>query len=184
MDLTMPFTGTLITPDKLLPHGDSPVTLPDGTLVAQIRWNVLATGSFTVLDAEGQELATGRPPGLVGRTGRRHEVHSTDGSVLLELTLGWRGAAGRSTVSLPDGRRLTVKGATFRRRFWLLDAGELEVGAITPTSTTFSMRKQSYAFDLRAPVLSAVQAVALAQALREAVKSGNRAYPSTVGTSR
>lgn len=167
MDLDAPFTGTLLLPDKLLPHGDSPVELADGQLVAQIRWNVLAVGSFKILDAQGRQVAESTKEVL----DQHYVVTGPDGRTLLELTLGWRGTAGKSTVRLADGGELTVKGATFRRRFSVLEAEEREVAAITPTSGIFSMRKEAYAFELREPVLSTVQAVALVQCLREAVKA-------------
>jgi hypothetical protein len=171
MDLSAPFTGTLLLPDKLLPHGDSPVELPDGRMVAKINWNILAWGSFTILDPAGQEIAAGKVTGLTQRT---YEISGADGGTVLRLELGWRGAAGRSTLSLPDGGELTLKGATFRRRWSILDGGDAEVATIIGTSGAFSLRKDAYAFELRQPVLSVVQAVAAAQSLREAVKSARQ----------
>lgn len=169
MDLDAPFTGTLLLPDKLLPHGESPVELPDGQLVAQIRWNLLAWGTFTILDPQGREVAGAKGSGMF--MSRTFGVARPDGRMLLELSLGWRGTSGRSTVTQPDGAQLTVKGSSFRRRFSILDPAGTEVATITPTSSSFSLRKDAYAFELRQPVLSIVQAVSLAQCLREAVKS-------------
>jgi hypothetical protein len=174
VSLLEPFAGTLLLPDKLLPHGDSSVELPDRSVVAKIRWNMFSVGSFDILDPHGQLVGRAQGEGFAKR---RFTVLSAGDEPLLGLALGWRGTAGRSGVELPGGRELTVKGATFKRRFTLLD-GEREIGAIEPTSGAFSLRQDAYAFELREPVLSIVQAVGLAQCLREAVKAARQAAQS------
>lgn len=174
MDLDTPFTGTLSVPDKLLPHGESPVELPDGQMVAQIRRDLLKWGSFGILDAAGQEVAIGRSAGFMRRA---YTVARANGEVLLELRLGWRGTAGTSKVTLPDGGQVTVKGSSFRRRFRIRDGAGTEIGTIRATFSFLSFGGATYEVELQQPVLSTVQVVGLTQCLRKAVtssRSGNR----------
>jgi hypothetical protein len=49
------------------------------------------------------------------------------------------------------------------------------VGTIMPTTGTFSFRPDSYAFELHQPVMSALEAISLAQALRVAVRGMRQA---------
>jgi hypothetical protein len=177
MDLHVPFSGQLLLPDNLLPHGETPVELTDGQMVAQIRRSLLQWRSFGILDADGNDVAEGRAAGLMRR---RYTVTRADGAQLLELSLGWRGTAGRSRVTLPDGRELTVRGSSFRRTFSIRDADGAELGTIRPDrnlTKAMSLFTQAYRVTLHQPVLSVVQAAGLAQCLRKAVKaqqSGNR----------
>ncbi len=177
MDLDAPFSGQLLLPDTLLPHGETPVELPDGQMVAQIRRSLLQWRSFGILDADGNDVAEGRATGLMRR---RYTVTRADSAQLLELRLGWRGTAGRSRVTLPDGRQVTVRGSTFRRRFIIRDAEGTELGTIRPDrnlTNVMSLFTQAYRVTLHQPVLSIVQAAGLVQCLRKAVKSrqsGNR----------
>jgi hypothetical protein len=177
MDLDAPFSGQLLLPDNLLPHGETPVERGDGQMVAQIRRSLLQWRSFGILDADGTEVAEGRAAGMFRR---RYTVTRADGAQLLELRLGWRGTAGRSWVTLPDGRELTVRGSTFRRSFVIRDADGTELGTIRPDrnlTNVMSLFTHAYRVTLHQPVLSVVQAVGLAQCLRKAIRSqqsGNR----------
>lgn len=177
MDLHNPFAGQLTIPDTLLPHGESPVELPDGQVVAQISRHMLKWGSFRILNAEGQEVAEGRSTGLL----RRKYQLAGGGQTLLELSLGWRGISGRSTVTLPDGSQLTVRGSSFRRRFRILDPNGTEVGVIQAARGLMAMSRHSYVASLQQPVLSIVQLTGLAQCLRKADKSARSSNRRGVG---
>lgn len=176
MDLHTPFTGQLSIPDKLLPHGESPVELADGQMVAQISRHMLKWGSFRILDVQGQEVAEGRATGLM----RRRYQLAGGGQSLLELSFGWRGVSGRSTVTLPDGTRLTVRGSSFRRRFRILDATGAEIGMIRSAGLV-ALSRNSYVAMLSQPILSIVQLVGLAHCLRKADKSSRSGNRSSVG---
>jgi hypothetical protein len=181
MDLDAPFTGELSVPDKLLPHGESPVELPDGQLVAQIRQHLMRWRSFDILDAQGQQVATGTSSGWMRR---RYTVTRTNGEQLLQLTLGWRGTSGTSKVSLHNGAEMTVRGSTFRRSFAIRDTNGAEVGTIRPVFRIMGFGGNDYRARLHQPVLSLLQVVSLTKCLRKAVKSSqshrNRRGP--VGT--
>jgi hypothetical protein len=181
MDLDAPFTGELAVPDKLLPHGESPVELPDGQLVAQIRQHLMRWRSFDILDAQGQHVATGTSSGWIRR---RFTVTRANGEQLLQLTLGWRGTSGTSKISLPHGAEMTVRGSTFRRSFALRDANGAEVGTIRPAFRVMGFGGNDYRVRLHQPVLTLVQVVGLTKCLRKAVKSSqtNRNRRGPVGT--
>jgi hypothetical protein len=53
----------------------------------------------------------------------------------------------------------------------VLDSSGSSVARLVTTSGAFSMRQDSLAFELTAPVLSIVQAIGLAQCMRAAVEA-------------
>jgi hypothetical protein len=146
------------------------VTLPDGQPVAQLRWHLMTTrGAFEILDPSGTvEVGRGLAEGL---TRRRFVVYGAAGVPVLQLRLGWFGPIGRSTVTLSDGSVLTTKGSITGRRFAVRDTAGRDVARIVPTTGLLSIRPDSFGFELAVPVLSAVQAIGLVQALRAALKS-------------
>lgn len=170
MDLVAPFTGTLYLPDKEFFGTDSTVFLADGQPIATIRWHTWSQ-RFEVLDGDGNMLAECRPRGVF----RRHyTVRTNDGRVLVDLRPGaWRPFNG-AELTAASGRSLAVRQVSIwsDRKFEFFVEEEL-VGRILPTTGTFTFRPDSYAFDLLLPVMSAVEAISLAQALRVVVR-GNR----------
>jgi len=176
MNLLAPFAGTLYLPDKEFLGAGSPVLLPDGRPVAGIRWHVWSE-RFEVLDPSGAVLAECRPRGVFRR---RYPVRMPDGRPVVDLRPGsWRPVNG-AEVTLAGGRRLRVRQLSMwsNRRFEF-SAAEGPVGRITPTTGTFTFRPDSYAFELFVPVLSGLQAVSLAQALRMVVRAMRRRRSSS-----
>jgi hypothetical protein len=173
MELSGPFTGVLVLPDRA-PFGTiSPVSLGDGRPVASIRWhNWSMRARFEILDAPGTTtLATG---GTANLWGRRYRLLGGRSEVLLELKLSPWGPAGRSRITLPDGRLLSAKGNWTSRKFSVVDEAGVPVARLVTTSAPFSWRPDSLAFELQAPVLSIVQAIGLAQCMRAAVEARRR----------
>jgi hypothetical protein len=166
----VPFVGVLILPDKIVPVGTSPVALPDGMVIASIRWHAFTTRArFEVLDpAERSELARGQAEGLARR---RYALYGPSGDPLLGLKLSWLGTSGRSRVTLPDGAELKAKGSLVFRRFTVDAPDGSLVARIIPTKGWWSVRPDSYALELTRPVLSPVQAIGLVQFLRAAERS-------------
>jgi len=171
MQPNAPFVGVLLLPDKIIPSGTSPVTLPNGAEVALIRWHAWTNRArFEVLDPTGgYELAHGRAEGFLRRDYGLYAP--ADGTTVLRLRISWLGPSGGSRVTLPDGRELTAKGNWLARKFAVTAADGSPVARIVPTQSWMSTRPDSYAFELTQPVLSPVQAIGLAQFIRAAVKS-------------
>jgi hypothetical protein len=172
-----PFAGVLLLPGRTPFGTTSAVTLPDGRPVAHIRWHAWSMAArFDILDAFGNaELAAG---GRAGFWGRSYQVTGPGGGSLLDLKLSGWGPSGRSTVTLPGGRTLATKGKWTGRRFEVLDEAGSPVARLITTSGVFSMRQDSLAFEMTAPVLSIVQAIGLAQCMRAAVEASRAAASS------
>jgi hypothetical protein len=170
VSLDAPFTGTLHLPDKMVPSGTSPVMLADGRTVALIQWHFWTMRSrFEVLDPAGTVLAEGAAQGL---TGRRFAVRRAGGHPLIDITLGlWRPIKGAS-ITLASGRPVSVRPTSVwsDRNFEILGNG-MPAGRIRPTTVVFSFHPDSYEFELTVPVLSILEAVSLAQALRAIVRA-------------
>jgi hypothetical protein len=86
---------------------------------------------------------------------------------VLDLRPGaWR-PFNRAEVTLGGTRPLTTRQISMwsDRKFEFFAADE-PVGRILPTTGSFSFRRDSYAFELVRPYMSALEAIALAQALR------------------
>lgn len=165
-----PFVGVLMLPDRAVFGSTSPVLLGGGEQVASIRWhNWTARARFEILDAAGSyQLASGS---RVGFWGRSYQVLGPRQELLLDLKLSGWGTSGRSTITLPDGRVLSAKGNWSSRRFAVVDQAGGPVAHLVTTSSVFSFRPDSLAFELTSPVLSIVQAVGLAQCMRAAVEA-------------
>ncbi|MEV4702470.1 hypothetical protein [Actinoplanes sp. NPDC049316] len=173
--MNAPFVGVLLLPDTSVFGTTSAVTTGDGLPVATVRRRKLsARGRFEILDATGTTLlATGAQAGFWGN---KYEVMGPESQFLLSLKFsGWTGPTGRGVVSLPDGRTLATKGNWSAREFTLTDGAGTPVAQLQTTSRLLSLRPGSLAFELRAPVLSAVQAIGLAQCIRAAVESAGAA---------
>lgn len=177
MHLYEPFSGVLLLPGRTPFGSTSSVTLPDGQPVAQIRWHQWSMAArFDILDAFGAaELAAG---GRKGFWGRGYQVTGPGGAALLDLKLSGWGPTGRSTITLPGGQTLATKGNWTGRKFEVLDGSGSPVARIATTSGAFSMRRDSLAFEMTAPVLSIVQAIGLAQCMRAAVEASRAAASS------
>jgi hypothetical protein len=166
----VPFVGVFLLPDKIFPTGTSPVTLTDGTVIALIRWHAWTTRArFEVLDPTGgSELARGQAEGLARR---KYTLYAPSDDALLRVKVSWLGTPGRTRVTLPDGAELTAKGSWVFRRFTVTDSDGSLVASIVPTKGWWSVRPDSYAFELARPVLSPVQAIGLVQFIRAAERS-------------
>jgi hypothetical protein len=165
-----PFTGVLLLPDRGAFEKVSAVTLSSGEPVASIQWHSWSMSlRFDILDPTGTAaLAHGYSKGFFGR---RFHVDEPRGEPLLKLELGFWGLASRCRVSIPTGQLLTTKGNWTGRTFSISDDAGRPVARILNTSPVFSWRPDSLAFEIQAPILSAVQAIGLAQCLRAAAKS-------------
>ena len=169
MDLRAEFAGTIYLPDKRFVAPGSPVYLPDGHLIALIAWRSWS-GRFSILDPSGNAIASCRPRGIFRR---RYTVLAVDGLPVLDVLPGaWRPFGGME-VTLGSGRRITVRRSSMwsGRRFEFYDANNRLAGRIDPTAGLFSFHPDSYAFELMMPVMSALEAIALAQALRLVVRA-------------
>ena len=170
MTLFAPFTGTLHLPDKEFLAASTPVLLPDGRPIAGIVWHTW-TQRFEVTDPNGSIVAECRPEGAFRR---RFPVRTLDGRRVIELVPGvWRPFNG-AQLTLASGGHLAVRQISVwsDRKFEFYGQHGL-VGRILPTTGTFTFRPDSYAFELLAPVMSALEAISIAQALR-LVARGNR----------
>jgi hypothetical protein len=117
--------------------------------------------------------------GSQGLTARRYVVTTPDGRTLVEVKLGvWR-PINSSTITLSTGSSLSVRQTTIwsDRNFEFFSNGR-PVGRITPTTGLFTFRPDSYAFELSVPVMSAVEAISLAQALRAIVRAARSSNSS------
>ncbi|WP_155375347.1 LURP-one-related/scramblase family protein [Catellatospora vulcania] len=174
MSLTQPFTGTLYLPDKVVPTGTSPVVLADGQTVALVQYHFWTVRQrFGILDPAGNPVADGVARGMTGRT---YEVTAPSGARVVELRLGfWRPIDG-AVVTLASGRTVEVmKTSIWSDRRFEFAAGGRPFGRITPTTGVLTFHPDSYAFELSAPVMSALEAICLAQALRTAVRAMRQA---------
>ena len=174
MSLHSPFTGTLLLPDRAVLGSESAVTLEDGRPVAIIRWhNWSMDNRFEIFDPVSNGLlASG---GKVGFWGTRYQLTGAAGQQILELKFGFSGPTGRGTVTLADGRTLHTKGKWTARSFTVTDPAGTPVAHLVNTSRVFAMRSDSLAFELTAPVLTALEAIGLAQCVRAAVEAQNAA---------
>jgi hypothetical protein len=164
-----PFTGVLLLPDRQ-PFGTvAPVTLGSGQPVATIRWHRwTGRARFDVLDsASAVVLAEGQKEGFFGK---RYAVTAAGGAALLGIEFGFWGL-GRSWITLPDGVQLTAEGNWTGRRFTIRDGAGDPVAQLANTSAFLSFRPDSFALELLRPVLSIVQAAALAQCIRAALEA-------------
>jgi hypothetical protein len=173
-----PFTGVLVLPDRAPFGSTSPVTLDSGEPVASIRWHRWTPRArFEILGPTGSEvLASGS---RVGFWGSSYEVLGPREETILGLKVSGWGLSGRSTVTLPGGRELKAKGNWTARKFAVLDDAGEPVAQLVTTSSVFSLRSGSLAFELRTPVLSIVQAVGLAQCMRAAIEAQNSSAAAT-----
>jgi hypothetical protein len=169
MDLRAEFAGTMYLPDKRFVDQGSPVYLPDGHLIALIGWRTWS-GQFSILDPSGNAIASGRPRRVFRR---RYAVLAFDGSPVLDVHPGALTPLGRTEVTLGSGRQITVRRTSMwsGRRFEFYDANNRLAGRIGPTARPLSLHRDSYAFDLMMPVMSALEAIALAQTLRLMVRA-------------
>jgi hypothetical protein len=170
VDLDAIFTGTLYLPDKVVSSGTSPVMLSDGRTIAQVQWHFWTVRSkFEILDPLGGVRAEG---GSHGFSGRRYAVRTPAGRTLVEIKLGiWRPISG-AAVTLGNGNPISVKQTSvWSDRNFQFFSGDRQVGRISPTTSVFTFHPDSYAFELSAPVMSALEAIGLAQALRAVVRA-------------
>ena len=170
MQLSAPFTGLLVLPDRAVFGSTSPVMLGNGEPVASIRWHNWTTRArFEILDPAGSSLlASGS---RVGFWGRSYQLLGARQEPVMDLKLSGWGLSGRSKVTLPSGRVLTATGNWSARKFAVVDETGAPVARLVNTSSPFSFRPDSLAFELTSPVLSIVQAVGLAQCMRAAAEA-------------
>lgn len=178
MNLLAPFTGTLYMPDKEFFKAGSPVLLADGRSIAAIRWHTWSQ-RFEILDTNGATLAECRPQGIFKR---RYAVRMAAERPVIDLRLGaWRPFNG-AELTLSSGRELSVRQVSMwsNRKFEFYTEASF-IGRIMPTTGTFSFRPDSYAFELLSPVMSALEAISLAQALRVAARAMRQQQSATAG---
>ena len=170
MDVFAPYTGTLLLPAKAPFGRESPVTLADGRPIATIRWHTWTMRArYEILDpTSGAVLAAGHRQGF---SGRNYFLTDAAGRQLFHLRLGFWGPSRPSTLTLPDGRILSTRGNWSSRRFTVSDEQDQPVAQLVNSSRLLSLRPDSLAFQLDAPVLSIVQAIGVAQSMRAAVES-------------
>jgi len=180
MELFRPFAGVLVLPDRAVFGKTSPVTLDTGEPVAAIRWhNWTPRARFEILDpAESSVLASGSRSGILGRS---YQVLGPRQEPVLSLKISGWGPAGRSTVTLPTGRVLSAKGNWSARKFTVADERGGVVAQLVTTSSAFSLRPDSFAFELTTPVLSVIQAIGLAQCMRAAAEARRRSAAAAGG---
>jgi hypothetical protein len=168
------FTGVLLLPSKSIFGTTAEVILGDGTPVAVIHrkaWS--ARPKFEIFDAaDATLLATGKATGFWGN---RYELLGPRSEPLLEIKFSnWSGPK-RAAVTLADGRELTTSGNWSARNFTVADSTGGQVAGLVTTSSMWSWRPESLAFEITAPVLTLVQAIGMAQCIRTAVEAANAA---------
>ncbi|MFI5911939.1 hypothetical protein [Dactylosporangium sp. NPDC051541] len=180
MDVFAPYTGTLLLPDKAMFGSESPVILSDGRPVATIRWHSWSMRArYEILDpATGAILAAGHRQGFGGRN---NYLTDAQGRQLFHLKLSFWGPSRSSTLTLPTGRTLSTRGNWTMRRFSVTDEQGRQVAELVNSSRLLSMRPDSLALELQSPVLSIVQAIGLAQAMRAAIESARTTAATSAG---
>ncbi|MEV4415241.1 hypothetical protein [Catellatospora sp. NPDC049609] len=170
MDLREPFAGTLHLPDKLLQTGTSPVMLADGQTVAKVRYHFWTMRQrFEILDPRDAVVAEGVARGMMART---YQVTRPGGGRVVELRLSMWRPLGGAVATLANGHTVEVLKTSIwsDRRFELAAAGR-PFARITPTTGVFTFQPDSYEFVLDRPVMTALEAICLAQCLRSAVRA-------------
>jgi hypothetical protein len=164
-----PFVGVLLMPERARrSQRTSPVMLGDGRPVAAIRWYKMGLPRFDIVDSTQKWLLGSG--GAKHMLSRRFAVRGPDDATILDLTQSLWGTAGRHTVALPDGKHLIAQGRWTYRRFEITDPTGGPVARITTTGKVFSSHPDSYRYEIMAPALSLIQAIGLAQCLREAAE--------------
>jgi hypothetical protein len=168
------FTGVLLLPSKSVFGSTAEVTLGDGTPVAVIHrkaWS--ARAKFEIFDAADAMLLAGGQ--AAGFWGTRYELLGAGSEPLLEVKFNGWGGLKRGTVTLADGRELTTSGNWSARDFIVSDSTGRRVAGLVTTSSMWSWRPDSMAFEIDAPVLTLVQAIGMAQCIRAAVEAAHAA---------
>ena len=175
MDLRAPFTGVLYLPDKEFLNPESPVMLGDGQVIAGVGWHTW-TQKFEVYDAAGGLIAECKPTGVF----RKHYfVRTPDGRPVVDVKAGAWLPIGGSKVTLANGRPIKVvwKSLWSDRRFEFYSDEGL-VARISPTTGVFTFHPDSYSLEMLHPVMSPVEAIALAQIVRLMVRARRQARNS------
>ncbi|MFI7546564.1 hypothetical protein [Actinoplanes sp. NPDC049599] len=168
------FTGVLLLPSKSVFGTTAEVTLGDNTPVAVIHrkaWS--ARPKFEIFDAADTTLlATGKATGFLGN---HYELVGPRAEPLLSLKFsGWSGPR-RATVTLPDGRELTASGNWSARDYTVADSAGNRIAGLVTTSSAWTWKPDSLAFEINAPALTLLQAIGLAQCIRTAVEASRAA---------
>jgi hypothetical protein len=168
------FTGVLLLPAKSVFGTTAEVTLGDGTPVAVIHrkaWS--ARPKFEIFDAPGATLlATGKATGFWGN---HYEVVGPRAEPLLDVRFSsWSGPR-RATVTLADGRELTTEGNWRARDFTVTDSTGNRIAGLVTTSSAWTWKPDSLAFEINAPALTLLQAIGMAQCIRTAVEASRAA---------
>ena len=164
-------------PDKRFVAPGSPVCLPDGDVIALIEWRSWS-GRFSILDPSGSAVASCQSRGVFRR---RYTVFAVDGLPVVDVLPGVLKPFGDMEATLGGGRRITVQRSSMwsSRRFEFYDADNRLAGRIEPTPGPSKFHPDSYAFELMMPAMSALEAIALAQALRLVVRAIRTAAASS-----
>jgi hypothetical protein len=167
------FSGVLVLPQMRILGSESAVTTAEGVPVALLKSRT-GRSCFEILDpAGGGLLATGAQASIWGT---KYELMGPQSQFLLQVKFsGWRGPTGPGTVTLADGRTLTTKGTMSGRDFSISDGAGTPVGKLHTTSRVFTLKRSGLELELTAAVLTAVQAIGLAEFLRTAVEAATAA---------
>ncbi len=176
MELEAPFTGTLYMPDKEFLNPVSTVLLSDGQAIAAVRRQTWSR-RCDILDMRQRVVAECRVRGVFAPV---YTVSRTDGKRLVTLEPRFfRGLSG-DIITLAGGKVIGIRRVSaWSQRRYEFSGPEGLIGRILPTTGAFSFRPDSYAFEIGLPVMSALQAIGLAQLIRLVVRAQRQAAASS-----
>ncbi|MEU4772636.1 hypothetical protein [Micromonospora sp. NPDC023644] len=163
------FTGLLLLPLTSPLRRTVTVTFHDRTPAAVIRRRFVSKRRrFEIRDAAAATLlATGATTSFAND---HYELRGPRSEFILSFMIDYEGRR-RGTVTLADGRTLTTVGNRSARDFTITDQSGGPVAMLVTTSSAWSMRSADLALEVRAPVMSLLQAIGMAQCLLTAVGS-------------
>ncbi len=159
--------------DDTKTDGAYAVSEPSGAVAAWIR--VPWTGSsFSASTAAGEPLCTGRRAGFFSVS---WEAVDPRGVTLSSVRSSFWGTG--KTVTLADGRVLTLRGQLFGRDWSLLDAAGRDVVSSTPTTSSWSWRPDAWLVRCHDLSLSLAEVIAVVQLNRMMVKAARSSSSSS-----
>lgn len=153
--------------------GAYPVTEPSGRTVATIHVSFWSGTSFEAFGADGEPLCSGNRAGIWSST---FDAVDPRGSALVSVRNSFWGHT--RTVTLPDGRQLTLEGRLFTRDWALRDAGGGAVLSSTPSSSSWSFSPDAWVVQSHDASLGLAEVVAIVALNRIIVKAARAAASS------